>query len=182
MDLNRHGLIGGRIILPGTEDFVTLKPKQYFRNDGVVASIEEHVEMLIDEFGWRKKDYDLTANSRNGHIDGLCMYSTAGPYEIAILFVEKYTTPAEDFTFGHESFHLLEWFRLYPMEYLSKKLRKIGFTPSFLKKYNDSEELADACGLISVHQKGHLHIIQDHVEINGNIYRDFLDSKLKGRR
>lgn len=144
----------GRVILPGLEVAVDLAPNQYFRHDGVVDDLEEHVKTLKDALGVeyiRPQEegvlgycyffnYCTQDNSENGQL---------------VVTVSKRTTPMGAlFNIGHESTHALYHFG--QERKLVETLREYGFKLNPYERYTDKEDICNIGGLFAVYLVGEL--------------------------
>ncbi len=143
-----HGFETGKIIMPGLEIEVELKPNQYFRNDGVVGDLVIYTARVVKELNavnpppqWKLKKGEGINISRTNSSDQLSVIAVKKKNPVYCLFNQ-----------GHESTHALRYFGL--EHHLHEALEEKGFKPDFCKEYKDEEAIANIGGILALYKIG----------------------------
>ncbi len=136
----------GRITFPGLSIRATLKPNQYFLNEGPVEDVQKNYEGWAEIF---KLESDRSYDTENLLGEFLSWELISG-HQLTIMYYleeQEHTTN----TIGHESTHALIGLGLGYK--LTKELEKEGFDFDPFEFFDDEEDIADVGGILAVYKK-----------------------------
>jgi len=135
----------GRITFPGIKISATLKPNQYFLNEGPVEDMQKNYEE------WKEllKEVDRPYDSEE--ILGECLRGElVSGHQFVIMYYLK-NQESSTYILGHESTHSLIWFGL--GNKLVDALEKEGFNFNPFEYYDDEEDIANVGGILASYRE-----------------------------
>ncbi len=167
-----YGFETGKVLLPGLNLIVKLNRNRYFRNDGIVENMDEHLDDVKRELGISNFDYTRGVPSMGRHIK-----LSYGSDKISIIFIKDQSSETNRFNYGHESTHAIIYLGL--EDYFMDMLRKEGFTLNPFKRYNNEDDIANVGGLVSVYKTDQFNLnykLVNHPELSP-ILEELMKSK-----
>jgi hypothetical protein len=127
----------GLTIFPGIDMSLSLPKGCYFKNDGVVENIEEHVNYL-DTYFMSKSNSDIDYSKATG----TCYYvnRSDGSMKVSVIFIKDMGTYTNKLNYGHESMHAIRHFGI--ENQFIEKLEREGLSLKPFSEYKDEQEIA----------------------------------------
>jgi hypothetical protein len=145
MDFSRYGFKTGKVILPGINLEVTLPKNNYFRNDGIVANIEEHTDKIFREI-YPDFKYDRPPALAAGK----CLSWREEEYKLSVIYLLDNKPETIMFNYGHESVHAIQ--NLGIEDQFVEMLKQEGFTLNPFTYYSNRELQAHVGGIMAFYR------------------------------
>ena len=97
-----YGFKTGRIVFPGLDLVVRFNEDRYFRNDGIVADMNQHTDEVLGEFWASNHDYQRGVPAYGRHIP-----FNSNSDKASLIFIRDWNPETNRFSYGHESTHAI---------------------------------------------------------------------------